>query len=481
MKSTKKDSTGNSTTYFFGGTSNMLGYINKLRNSNTLVLNAGDDFQGTPISNFTRGRSQIELLNLFNLDAFVLGNHEFDYGQYSLDSDLSIANFDYLSANIYYNPKQSTFGKQWVIKNINGVKIGIIGITLPDLEGSTLPKNISEVKTLNTDSIIQAGITELKNEKCNLIILLSHEGVDDDKLIAEKYYNDVDIIVGGHSHTPLYQPVIDNGVIIVQAGSYSRWLGELDIKVDIDKDTVIKYYGKLIETVMDSSIYDKNAEEKVESMESVIDKELNVVIGNLASDWHASREKESNLGQFEAGVFKQKTKSDIAFINGGGMRKSLKKGEITIRDVWEINPFGNDIVTFSVTGKTLKQMMTNNILLRIETALDNKELEILDCTGLVYTFDSGLYPSDTLNILKSINVNGADVDDNKIYSIATNNFITSMFNRFFGKVDEEVKFKTTGLIDRDIIIDAIKEKKTIKSRLEHRIIDISKANKNSEN
>lgn len=131
---TRKDSvTGSDITVYYGGTANMLGYVKKFRTSSTLVLNAGDDYQGSPISTLTRGWSQIRLLNLFNLDAFVPGNHEFDYGQYALDSALQTANFDYLCANIYFKPSNNTLGKPYVIKEKGGVRFGIIGITIPDL------------------------------------------------------------------------------------------------------------------------------------------------------------------------------------------------------------------------------------------------------------------------------------------------------------------------------------------------------------
>ncbi len=138
----KKDSvTGESTSYYIGGTSNMLGYINKFRDKNTLLMNGGDDFQGTPISSITKGKSQIELLNLYGLDAYVIGNHEFDYGQYALDSALMKANFDYLSANVFMKAENKTFGKPFVIKKIDGVKCGIIGLTALDLMTLTIPKN----------------------------------------------------------------------------------------------------------------------------------------------------------------------------------------------------------------------------------------------------------------------------------------------------------------------------------------------------
>ena len=297
LKGSKKDSaTGEKVEYTYGGTSNMLGYLNKYRDGKSLVLNAGDDYQGTPISTLTRGNSQIELLNLYDIDAFVIGNHEFDYGQYTLDSGLTKAEFDVLSANVYLKSMNKTMGKPYTIKEINGVKCGIIGITAPDLLTLTLPKNMTEIRMLDVDSVVSAAITILKMEKCDVIILLTHIGVDNDKTLAQTFHSDVDIIIGGHSHTPLFKPVIENGVVIAQAGSYSRWLGKLDLVIDTEKDTVISHKGVLIETVLDSAIYDRNAQAKVDEMLSTISGELQRVIGTLEVDWVRSYSEESNLG-----------------------------------------------------------------------------------------------------------------------------------------------------------------------------------------
>jgi 2',3'-cyclic-nucleotide 2'-phosphodiesterase (5'-nucleotidase family) len=468
-KRQKKDSTGEAVTYYFGGTSDMLGYINKFRNSNTLVLNAGDDFQGTPISSVTRGKSQIELMNLYNVDAFVIGNHEFDYGQFALDSALQLAKFDYLSANVYFKPKASTFGKSNVIRDVNGVKTGIIGITLPELYEVTLPKNVSEVVMLNTDSVIQSNIEQLKKENCNLIVLLTHAGVHNDSIFASKFYKDVDVIVGGHSHTPLFRPLVVDGVVIVQAGFYSRWLGKLDLKVDVDKDTVVSYYGKLVETVLDSSIYDKAVEEKVEKMVAEVNSALQKVIGTIESDWRASYSDESNLGQFEADAFRNAAGTDIAFINGGGLRKSMFKGYVTVQDIWEINPFTNTLTTFTVTGKTLKEMLVNNIKIKLEKAKTGESFDILNVSGLTYKFD----PSKE-NPLIEVKVDGKEVSDDKNYSIATNNYVTSQFLKFFGTVSQDVEIKDTGMIDRDVIIDAVEKQNIINSVKEDRIVDLSK-------
>ncbi|MCI0716888.1 MAG: bifunctional metallophosphatase/5'-nucleotidase [Chlorobi bacterium] len=365
-KISKKDkASGKRVFYYVGGVSVMLGYLNKFRTSSSLVLNGGDDFQGTPISNFTRGKSQIELLNLCDIDAFVLGNHEFDYSQYSLDSALQLANFPVLSANVFMVSKNSLIANPYIIKEVNGVKFGIIGITLPELFETSLPVNVNDLIMLNTDSVIQAGITGLKNQNADVIVLLSHAGIETDKKFAEKFYKDVDIIVGGHSHITLFKPLRVNGVAIVHAGSYGRWLGKLDLMVDIENDTIISSFETLIETVMDSTIYDKTATQLVDKMIEKYQPELNTVIGRLESDWKASYSEESNLGQFESDAFRQKTGAEISFLNGGGLRKRLLKGDILIGDIWEINPFGNEVLTFTVSGRTLKRMIKNNIKLRL--------------------------------------------------------------------------------------------------------------------
>jgi 5'-nucleotidase / UDP-sugar diphosphatase len=461
------------TTYFVGGISNVLGYINFLRDDNTIVLNGGDDYQGSPISSITRGFSQIELLNLFPLDAFVIGNHEFDYGQFALDSALMMANFDYLSANVFFNPKNSTFGKPFIIREVNGIKTGIIGLTALDLETLVLPQNISEIRMLNTDSVVAAGIDFLKKENCNLIILLTHIGVDNDKKLAEKFYKDVDVIVGGHTHSPLFEPVIQNGVIIVQAGSYARWVGKLDLEVDVSKDTVVFYSSRLIETKMDSAIYDRAAQLKVEQMIEEIRPKLERVIGVLESDWTRSYTNESNVGQWQADAIRRKAGTDIALMNAGGIRKNVSTGNITVGDVWEINPFGNTIVIFNVKGKTLKEMVRNNLMNRVNEIKEKGSSDMIVVSGLNIVYDSQKALSGDENFLIEIRVNGDILDEDQSYSISTNNYVGAQFIKYFGDVSEEIKLNDTSIIDRDLIIEAIENAKTIDAKLETRVKDVS--------
>jgi 5'-nucleotidase / UDP-sugar diphosphatase len=473
-KVSKKDSTGEQVYYEVGGVGSMLGYINKYRTPNSILLNAGDDFQGTPISNFTRGRSQIELMNLYNVDAFVLGNHEFDYSQYSLDSALKDANFNVLSANVFMTSKNSLMGKPFIMKEVNGVKVGVIGITLPDLFTTSLPANVADLVMLNTDSVVYAAVGELKSQGADVIVLLSHSGLETEKEFAERYHADIDVVVGGHSHSVLFKPVFVNGVPVVQAGSHGRNLGKLDLKVDIEKDTVVSASGMLIETVMDPAIHDAAAQKIVDNMIEQYLPELNVVIGKLESDWRASYSDECNLGQFEADGFRIKTGAEIAFVNGGGLRKSLLKGNILVGDIWEINPFGNEVQVITVSGKDLKQMMKNNIRIRHEKQKTGERAEMLQTSGLSYSYDSRIIDAGGEDFLLSFNLGRSEIQDEVMYTVASNNYVFSQFNKFFGDINPVPEPKETGWIDRDLIIEYVKDIGTVNSVLEKRVVDVAK-------
>ncbi len=471
-KTTKKS--GNDTiSYFIGGTASMLGYVKKYRDDKSFLMYAGDDFQGTAVSTLTKGESQIKLLALYDLDVLTLGNHDFDYTAEKLNEYLKTVKFKFLAGNLYYKPENRPFGDLIYIKEVNGIKIGVIGLVTDDLYTLTLPSNVQDIEILNTDSCILAGVKELKNQKCNLIIMLTHFGVDRDSIFAVKYHQDVDIIIGGHSHTPIRHPKNINGVLVCQAGAYGRYLGKLDIKVDIEKDTVVFYDGSLIETVFDSLIYDKQAQQIVDKMEEDIKPLLNRVIGTLEVDWH-SKGINCNLGQWEADVFRAKTNSDISFINSGGIRKDVLKGNITVRDIWEVNPFGNTINTFKVSGKLLREMIENHFKKAQEEIEKGENPDFLIFSGLTAVYNSEEMAKKQEGFLKSIKVNGKDIEDDKIYQIATTNYVVSQINKYFGKISEKINAVETNMIDRDVLIEAVEAQKIINNISEERLIDEAK-------
>ncbi len=343
------------------------------------------------------------------------------------------------------------------------MKIGIIGVSPEDLKSLTLPKNVETIAVLNTDSVITVNIAELKKQNCDMIVLLSHNGADVDSVYATKFH-DIDVIVGGHSHTPIYKPRIVDGVIIVQAGSYGKFLGKLDLKVDVDKDTIVYAFGKLHETVLDSTIFDIAAGDKVNEMIASIEPKMKEVIGKLEVDW-----KKNNCGQWNADALRMLFKTDIAFMNAGSIRKDMLKGDITVGDIWEINPFGNNIMTFSVKGATIKKMIANNIRM----ASKDEELSGYDMiifSGMVIRVNPDKINNDNDDFILSIEVNGMQIDKEKTYSVVTNSYTASQAKKYFGDFGEEIITTDTNVIDRDALLEAVKQQKVINNVFETRLI-----------
>ncbi len=460
-----KTKDGETTSYFVGGTGSMLGYLNKFRNEKSLVINGGDDYQGSPISSITKGKSQIELLNLYGIDAFVAGNHEFDYGAEALKEGFSKAQFEVLSGNLFDLKENKTFGKPYTIKERGGVKIGIIGVSPEDLKTLTLPKNVESINVLNTDSVIAACIPILKKEKCDLIVLLSHNGVERDSVFAESFHKDIDVIVGGHSHTVLFKPKVVQGTLIVQAGSYGRNLGKLDLRVDVTKDTIVEYSGKLHETVLDSTIFDKSAGEKVDAMIAAIEPEMKRVIGKLEVDW-----KRDNFGQWNADALRTAFAADIAFLNSGSVRKEMLKGDITVGDIWEISPFGNNIMKFRLKGAAVKKMIANNIRMAAKDETLSS-YDVIIFSGMVIRVNTSLLNEQNDDFVVEIDVNGSPLDMEKEYLIVTNSYCASQAAKYFGDFGAEINAEDTNAIDRDVIMDAVQQQKVINNVYEKRLFN----------
>jgi 5'-nucleotidase/UDP-sugar diphosphatase len=452
--------------YWVGGTATLLGYIDKYRHdrSDVVLLNAGDDFQGTPISTFTAGQSQIELMNRIAPDAATLGNHEFDYGMDSLTVNIHRAQFPILSANVVDRKTETSLGQLYLIKTFGSVTIGMIGLAPPDLGLLTFSKNLEGYRIRDVDSSVTIALKAMRtnNKHPNIIVVISHMGIGQDTLLAERR-NDIDVIVGGHDHLTLFSPKKKHRTVIVQAGSKGQYLGKLDLDVDIVGDSLLGYNGELIETRVGTVAPDSETTNLVKHYETIVDERLGKVIGTLVIPWSrdgAANKKEINIGNFECDVMQNSLHTDIAFHNVGGIRKDLDAGPIRVRDIWEINPFGNTLVTFSVSGDTLLKMM--------EWQASVNAREFTQVSGLVYVYDSS---RPTGHRLISVFINGSPLQSSRHYSICTNNYIGSHLKEFFGLDSHNIHVTDTEIVDRDVIIEYIMKVQRIVSRIEGRITD----------
>ncbi len=214
-----------------GGVAMRATLIKKLRaeNPNNLLLDAGDAFQGTPYFNFYEGRLEYETMSMLGYDYTTLGNHEFDLGTEGLLKAMDFLNFKVISSNC--KSKLPKFNKHVLSNEIivkDGVKIGIFGLTV-DFKGLVSPDSYKGIERTDSVETAKEEIKYLKSKNVDYIILLSHLGIEDDEKLV-KVVDGIDLIVGGHSHTKIEQPIKSkNGTLILQAASSGIFLGKLDL------------------------------------------------------------------------------------------------------------------------------------------------------------------------------------------------------------------------------------------------------------
>ena len=231
-----------------GGVSRRATLIQKLRkeNPNTLLLDAGDIFQGTPYFNYYGGELEFKLMSMLDYDLATIGNHDFDNGIDGLFAQLPHAKFDFVSANYdFKNTLLDTHVKPYKIFNKGGIKIGVFGLGV-ELQGLVNKDAYKETKYLSPIEIAQDMSRILKtNEQCDLVICLSHLGYEykskqkvSDRRLA-RATKDIDLIIGGHTHTFLDTPTIETNavgksVLINQVGCYGLYLGKVDFYLDVE-------------------------------------------------------------------------------------------------------------------------------------------------------------------------------------------------------------------------------------------------------
>lgn len=240
-----------------GGVARRATLVEEIRkeNPNTLLLDAGDIFQGTPYFNFYGGEIEFKLMSMLKYDAATIGNHDFDNSIEGLYNQLPNAKFNFISSNYNFkNTVLDTHVKPYKVFIKDGIKIGVFGLGI-ELQGLVDPRMYKETDYLNPIEIAQDMSRILKeDEQCDLVICLSHLGYHyksdkiDDLKLASKTKN-IDLIIGGHTHTFLPKPTItknieNKNVLVNQVGCYGINVGRVDFYFDTDKNKASK--GKSI-------------------------------------------------------------------------------------------------------------------------------------------------------------------------------------------------------------------------------------------
>jgi 2',3'-cyclic-nucleotide 2'-phosphodiesterase (5'-nucleotidase family) len=374
---------------------------------------------GNPITDRTyrgaEGGALFAMMNMIGYDAWCPGNHDFDISQDNLRRLVGIASFPTLSANLVNDKGDFAVGNRAdVIIERGGLRIGIIGVMSPELYGLVNQNNLAGIRVLSPKETVQKYVAELAG-KTDLMILLTHQGVDLDSVLATQI-SGVDVIVGGHTHTRLRTPKVVNGVIIVQAGSSTENLGELQLTVENGR--VVKYSGKLIPAWVTRKPRPNALTALADSMEGEIDREYSEVIGVLGGEWKRS-EFQSAIGTFVADAQRIAAAADVGFMNNHGIRKDQPAGPMTKRDLFEILPFRNILTTFEMSGKQLAGVL--QYMLEKRSAI-----QIAGMTG-AYRWR----PDATVE-LRDLRVGGEPLDDAKMYKCAASDYMVGEAGHYFG-------------------------------------------------
>ncbi|QTC40303.1 5'-nucleotidase C-terminal domain-containing protein [Bacillus sp. V3] len=466
--------------------------VNEIRaeKENSLLLDAGDVFSGTLYFRQYEGLADLWFMNELGFDAMTLGNHEFDKDSETLANFIKEMNFPMVSSNVTVTGDadlepmvKNEIGKPGeggniypaMIKEVDGEKVGIFGLTTPDTAFISNPgENVVFEDAVESST---ATINMLKEEGVNKIIALSHLGYSNDLELAEAV-DGLDIIVGGHSHTVLEEPVViekEEPTVIVQAGEYLNLLGLLDVTFNSD-GVVTGQSGE----VLDLENYEEDAEAlaKVQEYKAPLEELKSEVVGSsevaLDGERQDVRRKETNLGNLIADGMVAKAnefvETYIGVTNGGGIRASIDAGEITLGEVLTTMPFGNQLVTLDLTGQEILDALEHSVS-RVEG--EDAPGEFLQVSGINFKYDVNKPAGERV---WSVEVKTADgfqeIDPAQTYRVATNAFTANGGDGYdmFKQAKEEGRQTDLFLVDFEVFTDYLDQNSPVSPEVEGRIV-----------
>ncbi|MET3581393.1 5'-nucleotidase [Mesorhizobium robiniae] len=460
----------------------------KLEGQNVLLLSAGDNFQGSLFYITYKGKTEGEFLNQMKFDAMEVGNHEFDDGEAALAPFLDMIQFPVLGANVKANA-QSKLGdrvKPSVVIEVGGQKIGIVGAVTNDTAELASPgPNVTiedDVKSITSE------VKKLKGEGVNKIIAVTHIGYKRERDVIAKIPG-VDVVVGGHSHSLLsntdpkaegpYPTMVDNPdgykVPVVQAASYSKYLGEFKVVFD-DNGVVKQASGDPI--YLDKSITpDPAVLARIKELGAPIEALKNKEVAETTKAIDGSREncrtRECEMGNLVSDAVLDRVKDqgvEIVISNGGGLRASIDQGTVTMGEVLNVLPFQNTLATFQISGKDLIAGLENGL-----SQIEDGAGRFPQVAGLKYSFDKSAAPN--AGRVKSVEVmeGGAwtPLNPDKDYLVATNNYVRQGGDGYEVFADKAKNVYDYGPGLEQVVADYLSAHRPYTPKLDGRITEIA--------
>ena len=414
----------------FGGTARLVTAVTeaRARSNNSVLLDGGDQFQGTLFYTYYKGAMAAEFMNQLGYDGMTVGNHEFDDGPEVLAGFMSAVDFPILMSNADVSGEPllaDTLMKSTVIER-GGEKIGLIGLTPQNTDELASPGD--NITFTDPSDAVQGEVDKLTDMGVNKIIVMSHSGYAVDQEVAANTTG-VDVIVGGHSNTLLSNtndraqgayPTMVGDTAIVQAYAYGKFLGELNVTFD-DAGNITEAMGEPI--IIDGAVTeDAGAVARIAELAEPLEEIRNRVVAEASDAIEGNRDvcraMECSGGNLVADAMLDRVADQgivVAIANAGGIRASIDAGEVTMGEVFTVLPFQNTLSTFEVTGEVLVAALENGV-----SEVEDGAGRFPQVAGMTFAFDAA---AEAGSRVSDVMIGGEAVDLAATYGVVSNNYV----------------------------------------------------------
>jgi 2',3'-cyclic-nucleotide 2'-phosphodiesterase (5'-nucleotidase family) len=414
----------------------------------TLLLDGGDMFQGTPASNLSYGRPVVDYYNRMGYAAAALGNHEFDWGVDSLRARMRQARFGILGANVRYtNGRDVEWIRNDTIVTRGRTRIGIIGVSTVSTPTTTRAGNVVGLRFDDPAPIVDSIGRALRGRGVDFVVVIAHAGgfcgrdpgatcngeiID----LARKITTKVDAIVSGHSHS-LINTVV-NGIPIVQARSSGRAIDILDLPLGAGAAVAPRHEVRelAVDTIKPLPSIDSIVQRAVARVAPLVSRHIATIPVTLARQG-----PQYPLGNLIADAQRWAGKGDVAIMNNGGIRTELRAGDATYGSLFEIQPFGNTLYSLTMTGTQLRGLLEAMLG---KSAVDDH------VSGLRITYDPS--KSKGSRIVSVTMPDGAPLSESRSYSVILNDFLATG-GEGYNAAGRAIASRPLNIVDLDALID----------------------------
>ncbi|MEW9699668.1 bifunctional UDP-sugar hydrolase/5'-nucleotidase [Paenibacillus sp. SI8] len=429
------------------------------KNPDSLFLDSGDMFHGTNEANVNEAEGIVEAANLMGYDAMVLGNHDLDFGFDRSQEIKKQLKYPILTANVYKDGKPAF--EQYKIVTVGGKKIGLFGLTVPEALSNMNVLDPNGVTFEDQEPAARRTIAKLKEQGVDAIILISHLGDDLDKELVKKV-DGIDFVLSGHHHWLYKKAEKVNHTYIAEPGSYTTHVGLADLYF---KNGKVATVGWSVIQSKDRSIEDKAVAAVAKKYYDIAFEQGKEIAGTSTVQLNGIRSqvrsKETNLANLITDAMKEIGKADIALLNGGGIRESIPKGDISLYNIGKPLPFVNSLMTIEVKGEVVYEALERGLR---EWPIGSSNGGFLQVSGISYEFDGSKQAGKRL---VSVTKDGKPLDKEKLYKVAVNDYLVNGGDNY--KEFEGAKQISRGELLRDVLAKYIKAKGTVSPGLEGRI------------